>query len=175
MAGAALALTLAAPLLAVGAKRLDWAVDGGFALLLSAGAIGLSHRVAERRASVALAAWIGAAAGAAALALHAGVDVHLSPIAYAVMGLVLSALAVRLAWRGFADATAVTGLASLAALLAAPFVGGALMGHSSWTQIAGVATTAWRRRRRRSRPAPGGFCGDGGSSPASSKRCRRWP
>ncbi len=155
-AGAALTLTLASPALAIGAGRLDWVVDVGFASLLAAGAVALSRRVADRRASLTLAAWIGAAAEVAALALHAGVDAHLAPIGYALLAMLLSVLAVRLAWRGFAEATAVAGLASLAALLAAPFAGGALLASATWPQIAGVAMTAtaiqagawWILRRR---------------------------
>ncbi len=159
-AGAAFALTLSITLLSTAAARWNWAIDGGFAILLGAGAIALSRRVADRRASRALAAWIGAAAEVAGLALHAGVDVHLEPIGYALLGLLLSVLAVRLAWRGFAEATAVAGLASLAALLAAPFAGAALLAHSSWIQIAAVAMMAtaiqagawWVLRPRRDVP-----------------------
>jgi hypothetical protein len=141
-AAAAVTMTLLIGPLAVAMPGLDWAIDAGVAALLAAGAASLALRSADAKTDLASGAWIAAAAEVMGLALHASLDPRATPIAYGVLGLALAALALRLRWRGFAEAAAVACLAGFAALLQPKIAWAAITSHQAWLMIAAITVGA---------------------------------
>ncbi|MDP9104152.1 MAG: DUF2339 domain-containing protein, partial [Pseudomonadota bacterium] len=155
-AAAALGLTLLGPSLAQALPKLDILVDLGFAALFGLGTLALARSADDSKTDIGLAAWIGAAAEAVGLALHAGTEAHLAPTAYGLLAIALAGLAVRVRWRGLAEAATVACLASFASLLGPAEAGAAFSGQPTWIVIAGVAAgaaltqaLAWRLLRAR--------------------------
>lgn len=141
-AGLAVTMTLSIALLARVAGGLDWAIDGGVATLLAAGALALAARSKDAKADLAIGAWVAAAAEVAGLSLHAGLDVRWTPIAYGLLGLALAGLALRLRWRGFAESAAVACFAGFAALLQPKIAWAAITGLQAAPTIAAVTAGA---------------------------------
>lgn len=121
-----------------------WSVFVGVATLLAVGAALIARRSADRRADMALAAWVAAAAEAVGLALHTAFPGLPEPVAYGVLAVALASLAWRLDWRGLAESSAIAGLASFAALLGPAVTAAALLGHAQASTVAvvGLAATA---------------------------------
>ena len=153
---AALALTMLVRPLAAEWPQMAVAVDLGFAAMFALGAVILARTSAEPTIDLSLAAWVAASAEAVGLAVHSGVDGRLAPAAYGLLGMALAALALRLRWRGFAEAATAACLAGFAALFGPAVAGAALTGRASALMVAGVAGAAaatqgvvWRILKRR--------------------------
>lgn len=155
-AGAALSLTLAVPALAHALPGSDGLVDAAFAALFAVSAGLLAWRSEDPTTDWTPAAFIAAAGEATGLALHARLDDHAAPAAYALLALALAGLAVRIKWRGLAESAAVAALASLVSLLSWPLMREALSGHGTWPLILATAGAAaliqlaawWTLKRR---------------------------
>lgn len=137
-AGLALTMTLSTPPLSHLAGGLDWAIDVGVAALLAVGAMFLAARSKDAEIDLASGAWIAATAEVAGVALHAGLDVRWTSIAYGLLGLGLACLALRLRWRGFAESAAVACLAGFAALLQPKIAWAAVTGHQATLTITAI-------------------------------------
>jgi uncharacterized membrane protein len=116
-AGTAFSMTLASRNLPSAAPGWDFLVFLALGALLALGTAWLGRRRKGEKWVLAVAAWIAVSAEIIGLALHAGLNARAGPAAYAVLGLVVALLSVRLRWRGFAESAAVACLASFGALL----------------------------------------------------------
>ncbi len=160
-AGAVLALTLFMNRLAQAAPGWDWVIDAAFAAVIASGAALLRRQAEDPETDLATAAWIAAAAEAAGLALHAGLDWHVAPTAYGLLALVLAGLSLRFRWRGFAESAAAACLAGFAALFAPAITWAAIDGDAGWLMTAAVGggatlaqVAAWRvLKARRDTPS----------------------
>ena len=154
-ASVAVALTLADRTLARTLPLGHAALEAAVGLVLALGAAGFARQTKAAESDLRVAAWVGASAETVALAIHAVTPVEWSPVAYAGLGLALAALAARLRWRGLAEAAAVAGLASFAALLNPQIARPALDGSGHLLTILGtgggaalVQLGAWAMLRR---------------------------
>jgi Predicted membrane protein (DUF2339) len=153
---AALVLTLADRALAQAFGDGRAAVDALAAALVLGPAVLTARRSPDPRTSLALAIWVGASAEIIGLALHAATPTPWSPLAYAALAVALAALALRPAWRGFAEASTIAALASFAALLG-PGGASEVFGRPElWAVVAArcaavtaLQVLAWRLVRRR--------------------------
>jgi hypothetical protein len=141
-AASALALTL------LRAKILaNLPFDDALIFLLAAASFGcgaalIAARSKDPAADWATAAWVGAAAEAAGLAIHAALPGRPEPFAYGLLGLALAIAARRLPWRGLAEAASLACLVSLIALLGPKVADAALSGALPWTSAALVGAAA---------------------------------
>ena len=122
----------------------SWA--SGFAALaavaLAAGSVALARWSQEPRRDPALGAWVAGAATALFVALQAGVETTVLPIAFAAAAAAIAVLARRLDWSAVSGAATAAGVLTLAAMLNPGFATAVLSRDLSSLEVAAITAAA---------------------------------